>query len=112
VLAIMGGGAAFSALHIAAWNWNFPTTIERSLWRISSLGATVACILVGSLLPFMGTGSKWWQRMMVIFFIMPLWGLYMIARGILLIQGFISLRSMPIEVYQDVTWTSYIPHVS
>lgn len=61
VLSIMGLGAAISALHIAAWNWDFPTTTERILWRISSLGATAACFPVGILLPLMGTGSKWWQ---------------------------------------------------
>jgi hypothetical protein len=112
VLFIMGIGAAFSALHITAWNWDFPTPIERNLWRMSSLGATVACILVGALLPFMGTGSEWWQRIIVIFFIMPLWGLYMCARGILLVQVIICLRRMPDGVYQSVTWTSYIPHAS
>lgn len=35
----------FTAIHVAGWNFDFPTTLERTLWRVASLllfGITVA----------------------------------------------------------------------
>jgi ABC-type tungstate transport system substrate-binding protein len=112
VLSIMGLGAAFSSLHIVAWNWEFPSLVEQTLRRVSSLAATAACVLVGALLPFMGTGGKWWQKWTVNIIVQPLWAMYMVARGVLLVQVVICMRRMPAGVYQDVNWTSYIPHAS
>jgi hypothetical protein len=34
------GGVIFGAIHIAAWNFDFPTSIERTLWRIASVLST------------------------------------------------------------------------
>jgi hypothetical protein len=35
------GGVIFGAIHTAAWNFDFPTLIERTLWRIASVLSTV-----------------------------------------------------------------------
>ncbi|KAI4126517.1 MAG: hypothetical protein LQ338_003707 [Usnochroma carphineum] len=34
-LGIGGGGIIFGAVHFVAWNFNFPTPVERLLWSIS-----------------------------------------------------------------------------
>lgn len=40
-------GAAFSAIHLGAWNWQFPSTLIQHLWRIFgaiSVGSALVCI--------------------------------------------------------------------
>lgn len=41
-------------------------------------------------------------------FLVPL---YLIARAILLVIAFISLRSLPPAAYETVYWTTFIPHI-
>ena len=106
----MAFGVAFSALNIAAWNWDFPSPFERTLWHVASLSATISCSAVALLLPFLGTGSKRWQYWTVILIALPLQGLFMLARAVIMVQVILSLRLMPEGVYQNVSWTSYLPH--
>jgi len=103
-------GAVFSAIHATAWNWEFPTEVERTLWRTITLFSTLICVQEAILLPFVGTGSKTWQRWTVIVWALPLWGLYMVMRAILLVQVFLSMRRMPDSVYQTVDWVAFLPH--
>ncbi len=35
------GAAVFGAMHLAAWNFDFPTLIEKQLWRAAALVMTV-----------------------------------------------------------------------
>ncbi len=111
-LSIMGMGMAFCALHLIAWNWAFPSNVENYLWRSAALSATVACIPVAILLPLLENGAKRWQHYIVIGFVYPLCGLYMLCRIILIVQIFICFRSMPEGVYKSVEWTDFLPKVS
>lgn len=38
--------------------------------------------------------------------------LYGIARIIIIVETFVSLRSVPTDVYQNIHWTSYLPKLS
>ena len=105
----MGMGMAFSALHLAAWNWEFPSNFESHLWRSAALAATAACIPVAVLLPLLGVGAKLWQRWVVIGFIYPLCGLYLLSRTVLVVQIFVCFRSMPNDVYKNIEWTAFLP---
>ena len=108
----MGMGMAFAALHLAAWNWEFPSIVESWLWRCAALAATAACIPVAVLLPLLGVGAKPWQRYVVLGFIYPLCGLYLLSRTILMVQVFVCFRSMPKGVYNNVEWTFFLPRFS
>jgi hypothetical protein len=37
--------------------------------------------------------------------------LYMLSRLFIVVEAFVSLRRVPIEVYETVTWAQYIPHI-
>jgi len=87
----MAFGVAFSALHIAAWNWDFPSPIGRTLWRVVSLSATISCSLIALMLPFMGTGIKRWQHWTVVLVVLPLQGLFMLARAVIMVQVILTL---------------------
>lgn len=110
ILFIMGFGAIFSGIHVVAWNWEFPTPWEQTLWRIMTLSSTIICVQCAIILPFMGTGSKKWQRWVVIIWVIPAWGLYMVMRVVIICQIFLSLRRMPESVYDTVNWVEFIPH--
>ena len=103
---------AFCALHLAAWNWSFPSQVEQWLWRGAALGATSATLPVAILLPFLGTGGKTWQNRVVVGIVFPICGLYMLCRVILIVQVFLCFRAMPAAVYANVGWIYYLPRFS
>jgi hypothetical protein len=37
--------------------------------------------------------------------------IYVIARGFIVVESFLSLRSMPIGVYEQVDWIALLPHL-
>ncbi|GAQ44603.1 hypothetical protein AtubIFM61612_007691 [Aspergillus tubingensis] len=46
------GSMIFGGIHLIAWDFQFPTTVEKHLWWAASLWCT-ACVLIGTLLYFM-----------------------------------------------------------
>lgn len=111
-MSIIGIGMLFSGLHLAAWNWAFPSMVETWLWRSAALFATAACIPVAILLPVMGTGKERWQRYIVRFLFYPLAALYFLSRATLVSQVFICFRAMPNGAYLAVQWTLFLPRLS
>jgi len=103
----------FGGLHAAAWNFYFPTIIERKLWRISSL------ILVISLPAYflcylfirLSSGDDSPQRRAAkrVVAILISW-IYVLARTFTLAECLVSLRKQPVGVYEAVEWTLLFPH--
>lgn len=104
----------FGAIHCAAWLFEFPSQLERVLWRTSSLAIT--CLPLVEALSVthtmaIGRGSNaFWAAQVRILVITPAI-IYIFARLDLLVQAFISLRALPPRVYETVPWTTYIPHI-
>lgn len=111
-MSILGIGMLFSALHLAAWNWAFPSMVETWLWRSAALFAPAAFLPVAILLPVMGTGKERWQRYIVILLFYPLSALYLLSRVILVAQVFLCFRAMPQGVYLAVQWTLFLPRIT
>jgi hypothetical protein len=119
----------YLCIHLIGWNFTFPTTVERQLWR------SAAVILLGSM------ASYWvlfitfsWQLPVfcrlfgcsevsngVEFFeLLPWWiqylgaaiwiGSYGMARLYLIVEAFISMRALPLAAYKTVTWSDILPH--
>ncbi|KAK7450139.1 hypothetical protein VKT23_013022 [Stygiomarasmius scandens] len=100
IVAILLGG-----LHCIAWNFDFPTHTEQTLWRYSSITLTIFPVaLIPISLLFLIT---LWEKL--IFVSLVLW--YGSARIILLIEPFILLRALPPGAFQTVRWTDFIPHL-
>ena len=113
--------AAFSLLHLVAWDFDFPTHAELLLWRWSSVSMSVILgtyctvealsIVAGG---YTTTGLttlhsyklRWPTNLL--FFIPGF--LYMCARFLTVIETIISLRLLPIGCYETVEWTNFIPH--
>ncbi|KAF1838218.1 hypothetical protein BDW02DRAFT_636652 [Decorospora gaudefroyi] len=106
----------FTAIHVAGWNFDFPTPTERLLWRISSLllfGITVAFCRKITHRQTLQPKRKMtelplpWEFAMIT----PLAVIYGIARLYLIVEAFAELRDVGGTAYVHVEWTSFFPHV-
>ena len=104
-------GVVFGSIHCIAWAFAFPSHIERMLWRTASLIVTcvpllnaLLCILYSSL------SESLWQSA-VEYSIAAGFVLYGLARMVLLVQAFTSLRALTPLAYETVQWTLFIPHI-
>jgi hypothetical protein len=108
----------YGAVHFLAWSDNFPTPMERLLWRASSIfvtfsgviGMTVlwALNLLDDLLNsgLYGKALMFWMSFIVI----P--AVHMIASGFLIAESFRQLFYLDSTAYQLASWSNYWPHVS
>lgn len=184
------GTMVYASIHLAGWNFHFPSRVEQILWRVSSL------ILVGSTIAFWfleslamgwryGGGQEFFERLFTqrgkaksgalelgvttaisnetesinniatktntlktrketsqdkgnvtdmtasqqqyqhetpfeprelplvweFWSIFPIAVIYAFARGYLLVEALLSLRSLPWTAYSTVQWTNFIPHL-
>jgi hypothetical protein len=129
---------AFFAIHICAWNFVFPTTMERLIWRIAScsiLGSMIVIWIAEGIQDFHRYGR--WRRlfsrlsgnptelrgreeaMMAPDFV-PTWEfwvfvpsttVYFTARAFVLVEMFVSLRAQPTGAYEDIQWSRFVPHI-
>ncbi|OAK96041.1 hypothetical protein IQ06DRAFT_352285 [Phaeosphaeriaceae sp. SRC1lsM3a] len=95
---------AFGALHIAAWNFYFPSPTERLLWRISSVFCTV---LLSCIMPFARLNEASHSRFDGVMFV--LFAVYILLRTYMFAEMFASLRAVPENVYQTPEWSQYFP---
>jgi len=121
--------AGYFALHFAGWNFILPTAIEQKLWRAAMLyflglySTYLVIFFIVTLLSgwiarkyfhkeassFVEVASmfpKWFQLGGLI----PIYGSYGVVRMYIVIEGFISLRRLPVDAYDSVNWSYYIPH--
>ncbi|KIJ10267.1 hypothetical protein PAXINDRAFT_86301, partial [Paxillus involutus ATCC 200175] len=101
----------FGALHLIAWNFHFPSQAERVMWRVASLtllGAPcisflaffldhIDAVTVPDQLADITAGSTLC--------------IGVLARLVLLVLMFVSLRDLPPSAHEIVSWTSYVPHL-
>jgi len=109
----------FSAVHLGAWNWNFPSTVSRILWRVFAIYATAAgpfFVVALLVLKIRFTGRirllATIRPPLAFFLEMVAMPLYVICRCALFGLVFYSFSSMPTGVYKTIDWTSYFPFLS
>ena len=124
----------YGGIHLALWNHDFPTSVESLLWRISAATLTSAPILLlflfpGAVLTFVleiglekifprfskGIWDSWGEWVAICMFLVAgaaAMLLYIFARVFIVVESFISLRHVPIGVYEGgLGWSKYIPHL-
>ncbi|OTB12605.1 hypothetical protein K445DRAFT_320742 [Daldinia sp. EC12] len=120
-LAIFLLPAFYGGIHLTAWNSDFPSISEQLIWKIS-------CFLIIGLIPLLGTTFGIMEvmsyynvklgkiielplRVLTIMFLALQVILFIAARLCIVVEVFISLRSVPIGVYLTPNWLQMIPHV-
>ncbi|KAF7289156.1 hypothetical protein MIND_01376600 [Mycena indigotica] len=108
-------GSVFGGIHCAAWALVFPSMVEMWLWRASALvitGLPIIFLVVGMIperVYFIPLSASWPTALDIFAVSMILF--YSVARGILLVLPFTTLRSLPIAAFVDINWSVYIPHL-
>ncbi|KAI1458768.1 hypothetical protein F4805DRAFT_474052 [Annulohypoxylon moriforme] len=123
-----------SSIHLAGWNFPFPTETEQLLWRISSVILTAGstfCVGVIRLLTALGYRGEYnlaWAWIntdgrqseqlrnqvfstLVDGFLTFSTLILLIARCFIIIEAIISLRKLPADAFETPNWTNFIPHV-
>lgn len=105
----------YAGLHATAWNAQFPTLIECWVWRGACIvvGAVPVIVLVLQKIDDAGCMllAPDYLKAMIVATQHVLKLVYLVGIAGLLVESFFSLRSLPSEVYQTVTWANYIPHI-
>jgi len=100
----------FGGIHCIAWFFAFPTFQEQVLWRISAV--IIICTPWLNLLTlFLATILRDIENAITVasYVIFPI--LYITGRVVLLVLTVTTLRSLPPDAYQAVSWTSLVPHL-
>ena len=110
--------------HFLAWSDQFPTPLERLLWRISSLVVTCS----GLVEVFLALSARWLDEyniiktantftvglgmvgMFIFGFVVPL--AHVLASGFLVIESGRQLLFLNDAAYQVPSWSTYWPHLS
>ncbi|EHK19971.1 uncharacterized protein TRIVIDRAFT_192994 [Trichoderma virens Gv29-8] len=115
----------YGAIHVAGWNEVFPTNAESWFWRMSGVYIVFSGLL-WSFFNLLGhlSGSVWWfwygilegaerKRSHILIYVLCCIGgtLYVIARVYLVLEAFISLRSLPASAYDSPSWILTVPHL-
>lgn len=115
--------AIFGGIHCAAWNANFQSAAERTLWRISSLVLVLSYALwlvLGYIEDWVCTrieNGRGRQPANMANYLAGLLGyslvvLYFAARLYILIEAVLALRRAPASLYETVDWSKYLPHIA
>ena len=108
----------FGAIHLASWNIKLPSNIEQWLWRTSALYCCtviyivtlVACL--SSICKQMFSISKFTDAEIDHYILAFILGpLYVIMRLFMIVEVFLSLRALPRSAYEEVQWSSFLPHI-
>ena len=92
----------FGAIHCLGWNSDFPSRVEQTIWRASTLIVTVSPIVILAADEVYGVTTP-----LGIILI----GIYVGARLCLLTVAFLSLRHLSFAAHQTLSWTSFLPHL-
>ncbi|KAJ7145198.1 hypothetical protein C8R43DRAFT_825828, partial [Mycena crocata] len=103
-------GIIFGLVHCAAWNIAFPSTQEMLMWRASLLIiAATPAVIIAAFTPLCGskTNTHFYRFFTIATsIIIPV---YIIARLLLIILGFVALRAVPTGAFLDINWSVYLP---
>lgn len=119
----------YGVAHILAWNFEFPTAVERLLWKIACIDTivgTISLLAIFSIVIYLHEHS-WkslrsallahepgilpWIYRLVVFLGVLNTPLFLLSRAYIIVETFISLRRVPSGVYATVNWAEYIPHL-
>ncbi|KUJ16938.1 uncharacterized protein LY89DRAFT_707347 [Mollisia scopiformis] len=110
------GTAVFGAVHIAAWNFVFPTPVESLLWKIAAILCTTMGLVFGGYMVTLSTfsdieslGYIYKIALAILFFLIP--ASYVVCRLFLVVEIFRSLCFLPPSAY-IATWATNVPHVA
>jgi hypothetical protein len=104
-------GVVFGGIHCIGWFFNFPSSEEAMLWRVSSAVITGIAFLFPMLIYLLRTLRQWTGENFENIFFTIILLVYVASRLVLLVEAFISLRHLTPGMLALVKWTSFVPHI-
>ena len=110
-------GVVFGGIHCVGWFFDFPSSAEAMLWRVSSVVLTGIAFLFPILFTFVAIlfGDSIYSTNQRRYFAITVFTIillvYVVSRLLLLVEAFISLRHLTPGMLALVKWTSFIPHI-
>lgn len=110
-------GLLFGGIHCIAWVSHFPSAQEKLLWQFASISTVVLPAVYAATMLVTGTGRAFTTEKTRISEVMGfvlggfMFILYPVARLFLLVLAFTTLRSLPLDAYSTVQWTTFVPHI-
>jgi hypothetical protein len=108
----------FGALHLVAWDFQFPSRAEKIIWRVASLTLVIGGFFSGyvSLISFLALSRSVSRSLSRFAFALlddraSILVYAFLARMFILALMLASLRDLPASAYETVSWTTYIPHL-
>ena len=107
----------FGAIHVASWNISLLTIVEQWLWRGSALYCCAAGMILGLMLILSGVCEQHsliresMEETIDGVAVRLIPSLYLIARLFMIVEAFLSLRALPHSAYEEVQWSSFVPHI-
>jgi hypothetical protein len=102
----------FGVVNALAWIPELPSNIELYLWRLS-VPSTLLSFLISAY--FRPLEKRFWKstssHTTTLGIFNVILAFYVIARGFIVVESFLSLRSMPTGVYEQVDWVTWLPHL-
>ena len=104
-ISLAGSGFLLGAVHLAAWNFDFPTEIERTLWRTNSLVVMIAPLVFSVIYLALRSQPKLQRGIFI-----TVSTVYFLSRVLLLVESVRSLYFLPPDAF-TATWTGNALHV-
>ncbi|KAF9008033.1 hypothetical protein BDQ17DRAFT_1275967 [Cyathus striatus] len=107
-------------VHCIAWWSVFPSTVEKTAWRVSSIMTTAVPLFVIAIMTLASMreekARKHDERVYIVTYVVhavAFLGLlfYLVARLYLVVEAFLSFRALPCSAFWAVEWTSIFPHI-
>lgn len=131
---LIGLPMVYGSVHLAAWNFEFPTHTERLMWRIACTiiaGGIPGALLISftnifgnrclrfvgrrilgqKILDWQGSAALILLSIFGLIIVLVLAAFYLSCRIFVIIESFISVRRQPLGVFLTVDWSTYIPHL-
>jgi hypothetical protein len=109
-------GIVFGGMHVACWNFPFPTVYEQWAWRASAIAITwVPLTAPGTviIIPVLPYAESWWGKTLghIVYWSYAILtpAIYVLARLVLIGLSFYTLRALPNDAFEEVKWTAYLP---
>ena len=103
-------GTVFGGIHCVGWFFDFPSSAEAMLWRVSSAVLTGIAFLIPIIFIFVAFLYEDHKYFAVAVSTITLL-VYVVSRLLLIVEAFISLRHLTPGMLALVRWTSFIPHI-
>ena len=109
--------AIFGAIHVASWNIKLLSHAEQWLWRGSALYCCTAgtiSVLVPALVvicEYLSLIGEFTSYLIATYAVVVIVSIFVIVRLYMIAEVFLSLRALPRSAYEEVQWSSFIPHI-